>query len=89
VVVAMTRVELGSDLVMRCADCDRWDLREAALVDQDGVVLLRGSACPHCHRHRADFDEFDEAPLRSFGPFDSFDSFDDHTAVGFDSRIRW
>jgi hypothetical protein len=41
-------------MALRCVDCDRWDLREAVLVDEDGMVLLRGNACPHCHRHRAD-----------------------------------
>lgn len=57
--VGMTRIEIGADTALRCVDCDRWDLREALLVDQYGFVLLRGTACPHCRRHRADDDEFE------------------------------
>jgi hypothetical protein len=49
-------------MALRCVDCDRWDLREAVLVDEDGIVLLRGTACPHCRRHRAEHeDEYAEA----------------------------
>lgn len=69
--VGITRVEIGVDTALRCADCDRWDLREVLLVDEQGFVLLRGTACPHCHRHRAeDYDEFDDfftPPSYSFG----------------------
>ncbi len=57
----MTRIEIGADTAMRCVDCDRRDLREVVLVDEVGFVLLRGAACPHCHRHRAEnHDEFGE-----------------------------
>ena len=72
----MTRVEIGADTALRCVDCDRWDLREALLVDEFGFVLLRGTACPHCRRHRAEDDDLDEfefdlpydrAPRYSFG----------------------
>ncbi|HEY4458642.1 MAG TPA: hypothetical protein VGN81_30300 [Pseudonocardiaceae bacterium] len=70
-VVGITRVEIGADTALRCVDCDRWDLREALLVDERGFVLLRGTACLNCRRHRAeDYDEMDEffaPPSYSFG----------------------
>jgi hypothetical protein len=69
-VVGMTRVEIGADTALRCADCDRWDLREALLVDERGLVLLRGTVCLNCRRHRAgnddEVDEFFVPPSYSF-----------------------
>lgn len=63
----MTRVEIGADTALRCVGCDRFDLREVLLVDEFGWVLLRGTACPHCRRHRADdddeLDDFSYAPV--------------------------
>ncbi len=90
----VTRVELRSDTTLRCVDCDRWDLREAVLVDEDGSVLLRGSACPHCHRHRAEsaddagyIEGIDYAgsvvsPEERFTDFDE-DAFDDRRTFAF------
>ena len=69
--MGITRVEIGADTALRCADCDRWELREALLLDERGFVLLRGTACPHCRRHRAEDDDeldgFFTPPSYSFG----------------------
>jgi hypothetical protein len=68
----MTRVEIGADTALRCVGCDRWDLREAVLVDEFGFVLLRGTACPHCRRHRAeDLDDFEFAFSSGQSSYDS------------------
>ena len=65
----MTRIEIGADTALRCVECDRWDLREARLVDEQGFVLLRGTACPHCRRHRAGDEPYASARqlVRAFG----------------------
>jgi hypothetical protein len=54
--MVMTHVELVSKArSLTCEDCGREDMREAVLVNQHGLVLLRGPVCAHCvhqrHRH--------------------------------------
>jgi hypothetical protein len=51
--MAVTHVELVSDAgAPTCDDCGRDDMREAVLVNQHGLVLLRGPVCSHCVRQR-------------------------------------
>jgi hypothetical protein len=43
---------VSGTLETNCQDCGRDDMREAVLVNQHGLVLLRGPICVHCDRRR-------------------------------------
>ena len=54
--MSATHVELVSaETGIDCADCGQQTLRDVVLVNEHGLVLLRGQTCTECGgRHRPD-----------------------------------
>jgi hypothetical protein len=53
--MAVTHMEFATEVdPMTCVICSRREVREAVLVNDNGLVLARGRSCAHCGhvRHR-------------------------------------
>lgn len=60
-----THVELAEVAAMSCLDCGEREVREAVLVNQHGLVLLRGTACASCGHQRHRYRRGDRPERRS------------------------
>ena len=54
--MAVTRVELvAAEAALDCATCGQPSVRDTVLVNEHGLVLLRGQSCASCGgRHRVE-----------------------------------